>query len=487
MGVNYGFKKGIDTPTWQWLNFYPLAASLPGSSNCYDGKRYMYWAIQSGTASVGVASTSQLWRFCTWTNGWQFLTAITSGNNGMDVEYDPTRNCLYIIAGAALTSWQVFNLNSTAITVANVNCLPWAVTLITSVLPVGAGVGASITLPTDKDVIPQIDNGIADSTGNTTTTIKATDASGTFALGMIGLQLRVTSGTLNNARVVITAVTDKNNLTVSPALASPLAAGVTFVIEPVEDTVNSATASTLVDSTAAWVPNTYANMDVLITFGTGMGQRRRIASNTATTLTLSAAVAGNPNTGNFTTIPGVGTVFKIVPSSDFLYYQPGASTTSFYKLDLSQTGTTPSWTSLAAAPATIGGGANTFFPGSYSPYGIMAIRGNATASIYQYNIGLNTWSTYTTFWGQETVTTGASVAMMHGTRKLFIQKEGQARCYTHDLLTGMLEPAGIMPYANPIAYDGKRARYVVSPDGVQWVYLLRAGGQEFYRMPVEWL
>lgn len=487
MAVAYNFKRGIDAPSWQWLSFHPQGVSNPGTSNCYDGKRYMYWIVQSGTTAAGTASTTQLWRYCTWTNGWQLLTAITSGNQGMDIEYDPTRNCLYIMHGAALTSWQVFNLNTTNIVIANTTCTPWNAVTVGVVLPATAGVGASITLPTDKDVIPQIDTGIVDTTGNTTSVIKATDATGTFALGMVGLQVRITSGTLSGTRGVITAVTDKNTFTVSPALSSPLVAGVTFVIEQVEDTATAGTVSTLVDGTAAWTVNMYANMDVIITGGTGAGQRRRIASNTATTLTLAATVTGNANTGNFATAPAAGSTFKIVPSGDFLYYQNGGNNGTFYKLDVSQTGTAPTWTTLAAAPAGLQGGANTMFPGSYAPYSIVAVRGNGTTNLYHYNIGLNTWSTYTTFWGQETLNTGASVSMMHGQRKLFIQKDGQARCYTHDFLTGQLEPAGVMPYANPVAYDGKRSRYVVTPDGVQWIYVLRAGGQEFYRMPVEWL
>jgi hypothetical protein len=37
------------------------------------------------------------------------------------------------------------------------------------------------------------------------------------------------------------------------------------------------------------------------------------------------------------------------------------------------------------------------------------------------------------------------------------------------------------------AYDGKRASVITSPDGAQFLYILRAGGQEFFRVPLEWL
>jgi hypothetical protein len=77
--------------------------------------------------------------------------------------------------------------------------------------------------------------------------------------------------------------------------------------------------------------------------------------------------------------------------------------------------------------------------------------------------------------------------MLHGKRKLLVQKEAQSRLYTFDLLTGILEPAVNMPYASPGTYDGKRARFIKTSDGVEWLYILRAGGQEFYRVPLEWL
>lgn len=484
--IQYNYKKGIDLPSWHWLSPFTQGISYGGTSNAWDGVRYMYWIVQYGSTS-STASTTHLWRFDTWTNGWQYLATPTSGNAGMDIEYDPSRNILIMITGAGLNSWQVFNLNLTAVTVANISCPAWALTTITPVLPATANVGASITLPTDKDVIPQIDNAVASNTGNTTTTVVATDATGTFALGMQYLQLRVTSGTQNGQRRTIASITDKNTIVITPALGSALASGDTFIIEQVEDIATSGTTTALTDSTANWTVNAYANMDVLITGGTGIGQRRRIASNTSTALTLAAAVTGNANTGPFTVTPDATSTFRIIPSRDFLYYAPANGTAGLYRLDLSQTGAAPTWTTLASSPAGLGGGGNTFYPGAYAPYGIVAVRGAGTSTIYHYHIGTNTWVTYPSFWGSETITTGAACAMMHGKRKILIQKEGQGRCYAHDLPTGVLEPIGVMPYANPSLYDGKRARFVKTQDGVEWVYLLRAGGQEFYRVPIEWM
>lgn len=484
MAVAYNFKKGIDLPAWHWLTPYPGGTMQPGAGIAYDGKRYLYTAIQTGSASA--SGTTQLWRFDTWTNGWQFLTALTNSYTGLDLEYDNVRNVIYVIHGNGLTSWQCFNLNRVAVTIANQSIAAWTVATMTLVLPIVANAGSSLSAPDDLSIPAQIDSGIADAAGQTTTVVKATDATGTFGAGMVGLQLRVTSGAQNNQARTIAAVTDKNTMTVAPALPGALASGDTFVIELPADPVTAGTTTTVTDSTASWVVNQYANSDVVITAGTGVGQRRRIASNTATVLTLSAAVTGNARTGPFTTAPDATSVYRIVPSSDFLYYQNGGGT-GLYRIDLNQT-TGAAWSAaLAATPAATGGGGNTFYPYAYAPFQIICLRGAATATVYSYNIGTNTWTTLPTFAGSETFTTGASSSAIHGRRKLFIQKEGQGRCYAYDFLTGELEPAGYLPYAAPGTQDGKRAKFVRTPDGAEFIYFLRAGGQELYRVPLEWV
>jgi len=485
MSVNYNFKKGIDTPSWQYMAFAP-GASNPGTANMYDGKRYIYWLIQTGTTATS-ASTTVLYRYDTWTNGWQYLANTTSGNQGMDMEYDSVRNVLYLVHGAGLTSWQVFNLNTTAITIANVSCAPWALTTMTTVLPAAANVGASISMPQSDGIPAQIDNGTTAAAGNTTTVVTATPETGTFGAGMVGLQLRITSGANNGQKRTITAVSAPTTLTVAPALPAAQVGGVTFVIEQVEDVLTAATTTVLTDGTAAWPVNQYANHDVIITSGAQSGQRRRIASNTATALTLAGATTGNARTGPFSAAPEATATFKIVPSDDFLYFQPGGATQTLYRIDVAQT-TGIAWSAaLASAPATIGGGGNTFYPYSYSPGYILALRGNGTNSVYLYNIGTNVWSTLTTYTGSETFTTGSSSAMLTGKRKLLIQKEGATRLYSLDLLTGVLEPAGTMPYAAPAAYDGKRMRVLTTPDGAQFLYIMRGGGPELFRVPLEWV
>lgn len=490
MPWNPNLKKGVDLPVIDWLSFCPVTSN-PGAGCAYDGSRFIYYAIQSGTTAT-TASTSQLWRFDTWNEGWQFLATLTSGNSGMDVEYDSVRNVVYITIGAALTAWQCFNLNTFAITIANQSIPPWAITTITLVLPAAAGAATSITMPDDLLVVgtlaangaTAIDSGLV-AAGSTASSIVSSSNPGSFLAGMVGLYVRFTSGALAGVRRLIVAVPSPTTLTVTSFGSAP-ATNDSFVVEVPEGTATAGTTTTLSDTGQAWVVNQYRDADVIIIAGTGAGQRRRIGSNTATVLTLNAAVTGNPRTGPFSVAPDATSVYRIVPSSDFLYLQIGGGT-AFYRLDVVAT-TGTAWSGLlAAVPAATGGGANTLYNAAADPFSINCLRGAATSTLYRYQIGLATWSTITTFAGSETFSTGASTAIIHGRRRLFIAKEGSQRTAFYDLTTGILEPGPFMPYSVPIAYDGHRSRFVKTPDGVEWLYHLRPGGQEFFRVALEWL
>ena len=482
MGWISNLRKGTDLPTWDWLAFFPPGSSYHGTDHAYDGSRYMYWLIQYG--STGAASTTTLYRFDTWTEGWQYLATNTSGYTGISLEYDGVRNVLYLTSGNALTEWRVFNLNLTAVTIANVVCNPFVFTTITTVLPAAAGLGAGLTLVADQATDPAI-TGTA--SGGTTTTI--TNSAYVFTQAHVGMAVRITSGALSGQRRTISAVsTDGITATVPVAFASAVTNGTTFTVEYAQGTASAGAVGTLTDSTQSWVTNIYSNFDVVITGGTGVGQRRRIASNTGTILTLATAVTGNARTGNFATAPDATSTYKIVPSSDFLYYNSGTNGTGFYKIDVATGANATTWTTLAVTPAGINGGGGIQQGKTQNPYVLYLMRGTATANIYQYNIGLNTWTSLpTTYFVSETLDTGASMCVMENENRLLILKNSQTRLLAYRLSDGGVEPAGTMPYAAPAAYDGKRLCYVVTVDGVKWVYVLRAGGQEFFRYAIEWM
>lgn len=498
MALSYNFKKGVDIPNWIWLREFP-ALNYHGASNEYDGVRYVYWAFQSGTTSAA-ASTTQLSRYDTWTNGWQYLANTTSGAQGLDIEYDPQRNVIYIIHGAVLTSWQVFNLNTTSVTIAGVSCAAWALTTMTPVLTTAASYGATVVLPNWQSVPGAIDvtTGLTPTSGNCGSATAGTGSTTTnlianttiFTPGMVGLQVTFGASTttvaLRGKSYIISAVAATGlSATVATMAASPASTD-TFIIELPKATATAGAVGTLTDTVQAWPTNAYANCDVVIVSGTGAGQRRRIASNTATVLTLAASVTGNANTGNFSVAPDATSVYQIQPSSDFLYYFVGNNSTTAYKIDISQT-TGAAFAAITAIPGALYTGGNVVNPKDAGPFRLLCLRGNATSNVYWYNIGTNAWTTPTVYAGSETFTTGATSCFISGRRKLMILKEATKRTYFLDLTTNILEPAPQLMYAAPVGYDGKRLRFVKTADGVEWVYFGRAGGQEHHRIAIEWL
>jgi hypothetical protein len=81
-------------------------------------------------------------------------------------------------------------------------------------------------------------------------------------------------------------------------------------------TATAGGASTLTDSTKAWATNRWANHDCRILHGTGRGQTRTIASNTATVITTQSP---------WDTVPDATSVFIIQGDSDKLYFVSGGN------------------------------------------------------------------------------------------------------------------------------------------------------------------
>jgi hypothetical protein len=90
-----------------------------------------------------------------------------------------------------------------------------------------------------------------------------------------------------------------------------------FIIGFDAGTATAGAANTLTDSTKAWATNRWANYDIRILHGTGRGQTRTIASNTATVITTQSP---------WDTIPDATSVFALQGDSDKLYLVSGGTT-----------------------------------------------------------------------------------------------------------------------------------------------------------------
>jgi hypothetical protein len=116
-------------------------------------------------------------------------------------------------------------------------------------------------------------------------------------------------------------------------------------------TATAGAASTLTDSTKAWPTNRWANYDIRIVHGTGRGQTRTIASNTATVITTQSP---------WDTTPDATSVFSIQGDSDKLYLVSGGNAAILMHNMDSQVATFgrqvgSNWGIARNAAATVGG------------------------------------------------------------------------------------------------------------------------------------
>ena len=104
--------------------------------------------------------------------------------------------------------------------------------------------------------------------------------------------VRDKTGTLASGRTV-QVIRDVDNVCVSKTTTDALGEFTTLGVFTESGTVTTASASVITDSAKAWTVDEFAgHYGVLITSGTQEGEWRKIASNTATALTLESALPG---------------------------------------------------------------------------------------------------------------------------------------------------------------------------------------------------
>jgi hypothetical protein len=253
----------------------------------------------------------------------------------------------------------------------------------------------------------------------------------------------------------------------------------------VNATATAGAASTLTDSAKTWPVNGWANYQVRIISGTGLGQIRTIASNTATALTTSAAWAVNPDATS---------VYRIEGNDDFLYLLGNAAVT-MYRFSIS--GNT--WTTLApvAARAAAPGAGMTadwidgvgdaqWTDGLYSNLNaagtmqrhngrfIYSFRGAAGAVLDVYDIAANTWISAHPYGNQlETLTTGSCSFELDGS--IYIQKDATGRILRFDVAKNVIDPFTINPVPQGAAVAGDKMFATTLKDGattIRYVYTL---------------
>lgn len=259
-------------------------------------------------------------------------------------------------------------------------------------------------------------------------------------------------------------------------------------------TASAGAAAALTDAAKNWPVNGWTNAQVRIVSGTGKGQIRAIASNTATILTLASA---------WTVVPDATSVYVIEGNDDYLYLM-GNNAVALYRYSI----VGDAWSTLAPAAARAGApgtGATASFADNVPAwaeaqaitYGvhhaqglicqngryIYCLRGGNTATLDVYDIAANTWISALTYGSQsESFTTGSSAA--DGNGMIFIQKDATGRMFRFDIAQNRMDPLFLNPSVQSTAVVGTKVALQTFTEGVAkgiWVYALLNTRSEFTR------
>lgn len=245
-------------------------------------------------------------------------------------------------------------------------------------------------------------------------------------------------------------------------------------------------ASTLTNSGKTWTTNQWANYQVRIVSGTGIGQIRTIASNTGTVLTTSSSWTTNPDTTS---------VYEINGNENFIYYL-GNNAVTLYRYSISGDvwSTVTPGTARAAAP-NVGMTANwisqtgdsnwsnesAFLDGRY----IYSFRGNGSALCDQYDIALNNWTAAAiNYVGTETFTTGTGSCTDGG--KIYLRKDATNRFFMFDVVKNVMTPVATNFFPDGAALIGDRVWLKnYDPVGtIKWIYAMMNTGTVLHRIMI---
>lgn len=170
-------------------------------------------------------------------------------------------------------------------------------------------------------------------------------------------------------------------------------------------------------------------------------------------------------------------------NDDYIYYAPANGSSAFYRYSISGN----SFTQLASAPATLGGGSMGVWVYNYDPNKIYVIRGGGTNTIYVYSISGNSWSTLTYYPASFNFSTGSYAVYDPDKNRIYINlNEGFRQIYYLDLNTNKLEVAGRVPLT--LQREARRMALVKSGN-MTWLYVARGHeGAPFalWRIPIHY-
>jgi hypothetical protein len=240
-------------------------------------------------------------------------------------------------------------------------------------------------------------------------------------------------------------------------------------------TATAGGASTLTNSAKTWTVNQWTNSQVRIVSGTGAGQIRTIASNTATVLTTSAA---------WTTNPDATSVYSVEGNDDFIYYMGSANVAIIRYSITANTWTTLSPTAARAAAPAVGMSGHWIFESTDAAWTsesaikngryIYSFRGGAGAVLDQYDIALNTWVSSLAY-APATEVFGVGTKYSYVGDYIYAQKDGTGRFFRHNVVTSEQDGWGQTTYTQGAAIAGDTlfdSSYVDGATNITFLYFI---------------
>jgi hypothetical protein len=266
-------------------------------------------------------------------------------------------------------------------------------------------------------------------------------------------------------------------------MATPSIVDLGVVTSYATGTATGATTTTLVNSAKAWATNQWANAyQVRITAGTGVGQVRRITSNTGTTLTVPT----------WTVTPDATSVYSIEGDDDSLYLMGNAAVAT-YRYSISGN----SWTTLS--PSVARGGAasagllNALVTGCPATdwtdennirngRRIYSFRGTSSTVLDYYDIALNTWVNAVPH-GPLTIAPAGGWKCVDSRGRWYIRNTASsitvAQWYVFDFATHQLTPWNSVSLLATSTFTGQTpfiAEYTDGPTTVPFLYAMTENG-----------
>lgn len=260
-------------------------------------------------------------------------------------------------------------------------------------------------------------------------------------------------------------------------------------------TATAGASTTLTNAAKTWATNQWANYQIRITAGTGIGQIRTIASNTGTVITVSAAWAVTPDATSVYSIEGNDDYFYLLGNNAVTLYRYSVSANTWSTLSpgaaragAMATGGTASWIAgvsewdaTTEAPTTFwsGGAGLVRQNGRY----IYSFRGGATATLDVYDIAANTWISGVSYGNQfETFGAGSSAFDYNG--NIYIQKEATNRLFFFDVGRNVMKSLTTNNQTQGAAVSGRKMflLYYTDTDTVPFLYTLHHTRAELMRM-----